>query len=363
LLSSRSTLPYVEQHIPELAAAVRLAGWSLERSVEDYQLLEAGAQNGPQRWSDDLVPVGAKEHIKSSLLRHERVAIRVPIFVRRASASQGESAHFEIYLEHHDEESVLRPIFFREQLLVSGVKRAMGVPKVRSLVVIGEGVLADLLRAAEPPNHTDWDPKTGNFRNEFRDGIQVITFVKTAVKQLLTMVRSGDDEPDPNVTIDFFAVPDDENSKARNRATTAAADKDGDGTKKKKEFPEPKPRKFYIRMTERGFTIVPKRGAPLPDRLHVSAAYDLLSGNPFSQYEPLDFDFNEQRFKIATGADSEVRVTSSNSVDIEIAGPDFETSVVGFDPLRDLIVRAYEPGTDPDDDSATELHEAEEADS
>src|SRR5690606_6048165 len=86
----------------------------------------------------------------------------------------------------------------------------IGVPKVRSLVVIDDEPLAKLLRAAEPPNHTDWDMKTANFKHQYRDGNHVITFVKSAVKQLLTYVRAGEDEPDSTIAIDFFGVPESE---------------------------------------------------------------------------------------------------------------------------------------------------------
>jgi len=358
LLTAVNLVDKVRSEVPEFGEAVELARWALSPDARDPLELLPPSPEGPQRWGADLIPEALREAVNSALVNRERLALRVPIHVRKVGEA-AQSTWFDIYLEHHDGDRVIRPSFFREQLAISGVKRAVGVPKVRALVVIEDQPLADLLRAAEPPNHTDWDMKTANFRHQYRDGNHVITFVKSAVKELLTHVRTGDDEPDLTIAIDFFGVPE--------PGAVPEGRKDGKkGKEPQQKFGgvEPSPRTYSVHLVNGGFAIKPTGSGKLPEKIIVAVAYDVLTGSPWKLYEPADFDLTRRdRSGLAITADGalDYRVLEPNRLELRPQADNFEFRVTGFDPNRDVIVRAYHRKEVPVGDTAAELHEEEEA--
>jgi hypothetical protein len=360
VLTADSITGMVAERWPDQAPSVELAAWSLQEH-EPFVLLPPPA-NGPQKWDSDLVPPDVRAAIGAALLQQERVTVRVPLHVQAAAGSAVPTL-FHIFLEQHDRDRTLSPSFFREQLCISGVKRAVGFPRVRALVVIEDEPLAELLRAAEPPNHTDWDIKTANFKNVYRHGNHVVTFVKTAVKQLMGFVRAGDDEPDLTVAMDFFAITerDDDSPPGGKRKQK----KPGEETPP--EFPgiQARPRSYAIAPVERGFVVRRSAtGGTLPRTLYVTMAYDVLFGSPWKQFEPADFDLtrrNRSGLEVAAAGGVAFNALDANRVQLTLDGSDFEFSIRGFDANRDLIVRAYNPRERIDANTSSELHEPQEA--
>lgn len=356
------TLPgQVRDRWPDLAPAVELAQWSLQESSR--LMLEAPPPEDPQKWAPELVTLESRIAISDLLVRRERAAVRIPLHVRESGSRTPDPTFFDVFLEHHDGDRILAPSFFREQLAISSVKRAVGVPRIRALVVVDDRPLAELLRAAEPPNHTDWDIKTANFKNVYRDGNHVVTFVKSAVKQFMGYVRAGDESPDATVAMDFFAVLDrDESSPPGGRRRK---EKSGDQPPPVFTGVEARPRPFIIDRITNGFVV--RRGdplAPLPQVLYITMAYDVLFGSPWKQFEPADFDLTRRdRTGLTAEASGAVsyKALEPNRIQLRLDGADFEFRVSGFDPNRDLIVRAYNPRERVHAHTPTELHEAQEA--
>ncbi|MDQ3288600.1 MAG: hypothetical protein M3Q42_10155 [Pseudomonadota bacterium] len=360
-LDRNTIIEYVRANLPREAAIVELAAWSLQLQEEERYRFNPSPQNKPQRWSEDLIPDDVRIGIVDKLTQRERIAIRIPVHVHQQDHADPELSFFDIYLEHHDEDRTIRPQFFREQLSISQVKRAVGAPKVRALVVINDRPLANLLRAAEPPNHTDWDPKTANFKDAFRNGTQLITFVKSAVKQLMVYIRAGEDQPDPTIAIDFFAMPERDQNPAPSGGIPKK-DQPGEETEPFEDFPSALgPARYSISDVDGGFVIRQRKGdLPPPPTLRLAIAYDVFSGNPWKQYEPADFDLTRPErsgIRIAESGAAKHKVIEPNRMQISIDGPEFEVRVTGFDRNRDLIVRAYEPEESVDVDQAAELHE------
>lgn len=346
----------------ELLSLVELGDWSL--GIDDAERLETvpPPADRAQTWSSDLIPDGLRSVIAEKLANRDRVAVRVTMHIRPKDQPVPVQTHFDIYLEYHDGDRRLRPAFFREQLAISSVKQAPGVAKIRAIVSIEAGPLADLLRNAEPPNHTDWDQKTGNFKNRYTHGPGAIKFVKNAVKELMTLVRAGDDAPDPNVAIDFFSVSDaDDRPGGRRRRGRRRG---GDPENPDPPLPPPKPKRFRVDLVENGFVIRSgDPGADPPKHIDVKAAYDVLERSPWKQYEPADFDFGRRSnmIEFAANHDAEIAARKENWMRIRVTGPAFEVYVTGFDVNRDLIVNAYDPKESINADPEVELHAAAEA--
>lgn len=69
-------------------------------------------------------------------------------------------------------------------------------------------------------------------------------------------------------------------------------------------------------------------------------AYDLVRGNPFKTFSPLDFDFAKPGYLgvevVATGA--KVEIAAANVLHIIPEDKEFSVEVTGFDTHRDLRV-------------------------
>jgi hypothetical protein len=67
-------------------------------------------------------------------------------------------------------------------------------------------------------------------------------------------------------------------------------------------------------------------------------AYEVRSGNPFKQYTPLDFNVRRKPLKVALKG-AKLRFCRHNAIQIRVERGDFQLSITGFDPHRDLRVK------------------------
>jgi hypothetical protein len=71
----------------------------------------------------------------------------------------------------------------------------------------------------------------------------------------------------------------------------------------------------------------------------VEAAYEVRRGNAFKRYDKNDFEFGKKPLKIS-GTGMKVARARGNRLEVIIDSDDFLVEVTGFDPNRDLSVRA-----------------------
>lgn len=322
-----------------LVPMIRLAEWAQARAPEDFHALVAPGPHGAQSWSPELVPSDIIRHVRQSLSQRQKVALRVPMSVQFRSEGP-RPTFFNIFLEHSDED-VERPVFIRDELIISDV-RSPRTPQVRSLVIVEDGPLANLLRDAETPAHTQWNPDTGNFKNKYKFGPGAIKFVRSSVSELLRIVNQSEEQPDPTITIDFFSIPieneEDEAVPARRRKPRP---RPGTGPDAPPPPPPPKPRRYRIDTLRGGFAIHPGQpgAAPPPFYLDIHVAYDVRRGNPLRKYHPADFDLNRAPItRQVRGV--EIKSTVANRMLALVTNADFSLEVAGFDTDRDLYVRA-----------------------
>lgn len=341
---------------------IDLACWAQQvQDADRIVLASSPPPDLPQKWIPSLLTDEEREIIKDLLLSQERIAIRVPIHIVKSKVNGGSDpvpTYLDIYLEQENaSRSEFKPLFFREQLCINDVKRAAGAQKIRSLVVIDDEPLATMLRAAEPPNHSDWAAGTSNFKGLYIHGNHVVTFVKTAVRSLVSFVRASEDTPDASIAIDYFARPAAEGvvppKPARKKKKPGQ-----DPVDPPPPPPPPKRKRFSLSMVDSGFRIGPgDEGAEPPKSIVVSMAYDVFSGSPWKLYETADFDLTKKGLTLACSGGASVNATDSNKLKIEIESRPFEVFVTGFDTNRDLIVNARPIREVADVDSTNELHE------
>lgn len=340
-----SVLDGIKQHMSEdttgLHGIVQLTQWALSTTPEEHLGLMPPAPQQAQKWDSALMPDDVMSRVKEALTLRKRLALRVPLAVQFKTG--GPVPTFcRIYLEYAEEPRV-RPVFIRDELIISQV-RSPYVSQLRALVLIDDKPLANLLRDAETPAHTQWSPDTGNFKAKYKYGPGVISFVRNSVAEIARIVRQSESEPDPLLAIDFFslpATPDDPN------AVTVPPK----GKPAQKGEPEPKPpfppipkRPQRFRMSDRagGFSIkAGDEGAPKPDKIVIQAAYSLRKGNPLKKYHEADFDLEELNAQGRIKCKGvQIEEAKRNRLVVAVKSLPFEIDVDGFDLNRDLYVKA-----------------------
>jgi hypothetical protein len=325
-------------HIPdvnndELSARVALAQFAISGDEPALQTVPPTPDH-VQKLTDDHIPMNVRDAILDALNGHERIGVRCNLHIHPKNGP-AVPTFCDVYFEHA-EGVHQRPVFVRELLPISGEGKPC--PQLRALVVIRPGPLADLLRAAEGANHTQWSPRTDNFKKRYKGRLGEIEFVSSVVNRIVEIARGNATEPVGGISTFFFSAPlDDDGPKSKNKG------KGKPGPKPEKPEPpedESEPVGYLFSQEPGGFTIKGDPEKTLPKRITVRVAYDVIRGSPWNDYGPDDFDFRKPRGDVkalVSGADLE-RPDPGNRLVIKPTADDFEVIVTGFGESLDLIV-------------------------
>lgn len=325
----------------QLLPIINLSEWAQTRTPAEFQSVTAPPADRAQRWSAELVPPDVLDHIRESLAQHHRVALRVPMFVQPCTTNP-QPTYFSVFLEHASEEHA-KPVFIRDELIISDVKSPR-IPQARSLVIVEDEPLAIMLRDAETPAHTQWSNTTSNFRNKYKyGGASAIKFVCRSVSELLSIINQAEQLPDPSITIDFFSVPippdGDDAVPARRREPR---NRPGGRPSSPPPLLPPPPRRFRIDRLRGGFAIrsADSDSTP-PSFIDIRVAYDVGRGNPLRKYHPADFDLGQSAIRHPTETSGvALKYAKANRMLVAVEHRGFNLEVTGFDPDRDLYVKA-----------------------
>ncbi|MFN4241826.1 MAG: hypothetical protein ACK4PI_01165 [Tepidisphaerales bacterium] len=324
-------------HLPtcgdsELAARLELMRFAIAHGTPAQQTALPGP--GVQKWSEELVPEATRETLREALRRQEVAAVRCQLHIHPKQGGPVPT-HFDVFMQHADISS--KPLFIRGLLPISDVGQT--VPRLRSLVYIPPGPLANFLRAAEGANHTTWSPRSPAFKGQYKQNLGEIDFVSSSVNRLMDVLYGHRDEPVKGVSTSFFFLP---------RPGGPEKAKAGDGRKEGHDPDNPtppdtptEPTTYSFSQQEGGFTIRGKADSPPPESILVRVAYDTIRGSPWAEYDPDDFDFRNRKASdvrvYSSGAEVE-RLDPGNRLRIRPTADDFEVHVAGFNPALDLIV-------------------------
>ena len=140
-------------------------------------------------WDAALVGPEQREKIRDALREGSPTLVRVPVTITEKNKS-GHDSYFEaLWIAGRRESGSARSSCAKASSCRRRGHRG-ALPGVRSIVVIREGGLADLLGDAEGPAHTSWNGKTERFHQRYIYGPQWLTFVKQAPKKLLEIVEA-----------------------------------------------------------------------------------------------------------------------------------------------------------------------------
>jgi hypothetical protein len=314
----------------ELEPRLQLAHWG--RSLAAQQFIHAeSAGNGPQKWDKSRLSETARQQISQQFEQGENVAVRLPVRLKDKKGREYRDSHFDLFFHKAPECSDADVSFFREGLLISGVKPSRW-SGYRGLVVIEEGALGSFLGDAENPSHTLW--QKDNVKGKYTYPEDCLRYVTHSLPNILKTISEEDKQADPTLLIDVFSLPADKpDSKGK---LPQGKDSGGKSPVPKPDIRSGPPKRFLSRQTASGFVIKAGKGQR-PQRLEVEVAYGVRKGNPFNKYDPADFDLSKRPIQIQSNG-ATVSSVSGNLLVVEPLQDDFEVEVSGFDTNRDLYI-------------------------
>ncbi len=304
---------------------------------------------GAYKWSDVPRDEECLTRIREDLDKHCAIAVHVP-FLLRPLEGQPIETYFEVFLRREDDLWRDSPTFVRSDITIPDV-RAKASPGISALVVIREEALATALRHAENPSHRQWqtDAKQEDgrrFKDRYKYAPSTIEFIANSARGIVSLITSTENKPDKAILIDIFSIPaPQDKSEGRAPDEEEPSKKPGDGPDVPTP-PEPKPKAISIAPLGDGFLV---RGRSLATEeplrvLRVKVAYQVTSGDAFRKYRPTDFGFGKDILTICEGA--AIVAAHDNVLVARIDQPEFRIECRGFDPRRDVRVRAEAGGQD-----------------
>jgi hypothetical protein len=286
---------------------------------------------------DDL-PNTLRDVLNANLDEGRVVSIRVPVTVGRKDQPVPPEGHLTVHLRRADGLGGLRPLVIRDGISLTEDKTKT-VFDHTSLIVAEKCALATAIGDAETPAHEQMQHEL--LRDRYKYPRKLVSFVRESASTLVRVLRHGGSEDDPFTLASYFPLEADQGPQKPTTKSKPQGKKPSDDLP---PLPPPSPRRFRVGRVSGGFRVSgnPGAGAP-PEELVVAAAYDVRRGNPFARYQPYDFDLADPGIrKEAQGCT--MASAEGNRLVIRPTKPDFAVTVTGFDPERDLIVRANAPG-------------------
>jgi hypothetical protein len=257
------------------------------------------------------------------------IKFRVPIRIRWSDESEKDT-FFIVLLKRFQGLREAFECYIRSGISITEI-RSLGNRPVAAIFIADDEPLCEFLGDCENPAHTNWNERTEGFKEKYRNGVQLLRFIKKSLNRIVSIL----DEPPPGRQIDFLKeifsipVPPEEREEGEERQERP------DINVTRREAPL-----LVVSQISGGFTVTinPQRtDIQFPFRAIVKIAYDTRRGNPFSQYEPFDFDVGSNAITI-TSTDCIILRKELNVLEMEVTGQNFRLEARGFDTKRDLVV-------------------------
>jgi hypothetical protein len=333
----------------ELMPFLKLAEWACNDAQAGIVQANPLPQDSPPTWTQDAINAEMIPDLRLRFERGDRLAFRVPVWVKPEDGTP-QSSFFDVFLQRDLAMESHHPRFIREGIIVADAVKGK-FHGVFALVVIEHKPLATLLGDAENPAHTEWQERSTNFRGRYQHGASVLRFVKNSVAELVQLITFSEEESDPKTLADIFFLPEAPDP-GEQRKEQIEVRKPGTQTKPPDIVATRNKENIRVSQVKGGFSVSHREGTGLPDKIEIRTAYEVRRGNALRRYQAADFELDKP--PIAVSAESaDVITASENRLVLTHLKPGFRVTVCGFDPSRDLVVRAVaiEPQQEKNDDS------------
>ncbi|MFY0583834.1 hypothetical protein ACN28S_64575 [Cystobacter fuscus] len=232
--------------------------------------------------------------------------------------------------------------YIRQGITITDI-RQIKEPGVRGLLVVDDPELTSLLGDAENPAHTDWQEKSTKVKEGYKHGTFCVRFVRSGIRHIVTFLSAPPEGIKEDLLKDFFFVdrPGGPSTSDGTGGESGQLPQPPGGTPPIPPVIPPSTSSYRLEALAGGFSIRSIPGRSLAGRaIELEVAYEVRRGNAFKRYDRNDFDFGKTAFTITTPVGANVADKDGNRLRLDIIGDEFEINVTGFDPQRDLKVRA-----------------------
>lgn len=353
--------------------AIQLAGslLQLDKSsalhVEVVQ--ESGSTDLNYDWSCYKTSVEPQE-IEAALENGQIVHFHVPMVIK-PNKGEAKLGKFDVLMKRKQGRHF--PMYIRDELIIPNLANRTKTSDSFALIHASNGVIADALRRAECPAHTDWKSTRDKFQEQkYSNANKLIPFVRESAHKLLGKLMTEEGKPDHNLLASILPLP--------NIDAPPQPSKDKQLVEREKkpqktpipdlpDLPPSSPRCWRLRQSAGEIHLSGNSAGFLNSEgylLSLNAAYDLRGRNPYKAHSKFDFDLYKAASK---GIDekSGFRVAKNDGVTILEGGPgslllhvtssDFEITFSPEDLKRDLIMKV---GSTQFGERSDEDEEAEE---
>lgn len=324
---------------PALARLFDLARWAIATADTDHVSFRS-ATSGAPNWDKVSLDAADLAIVRDRFERGERVALRVPMKVHRIGRESGTS-FFAVYLEKDETLRRGQDHYIRQGITISEIHALQG-RGAWAIAVIEDRELSAMLGDSENPAHTDWLARSGKLKERYVHGPSGVSFVKTSVRQIVDLLTRLPEGLDRDLLRDMFYVDVPEENTATTDEGTGRSGRPGDDGPQPPGDPPPAsaPRRFRILPLSDGFRISGRPESGVAGAvIDVEVAYEVRRGNPFARYDECDFRIDQNPIRvIADGV--YIEDAARNRLRFLALRDDFDLHVTGFDPRRDLRVRA-----------------------
>jgi hypothetical protein len=316
------------------------ARWSISQPKSEFVILRQKGTSAPT-WGEDLFVDGSLAKLRERFEKGERLALRVPVKVERYGRPLS-TAHFMIFLEKDPTCPRGEDHYIRQGITITEI-RQLKEPSVRGLLVVDDPELTSLLGDAENPAHTDWQEKSTKIKEGYKHGPSCVRFVRSSIRNIVIFLSAPPEGIKEDLLKDFFFVdrPDGPHTNEGTGGERELPPQPPEGNPPLPPVIPPSTSAYRLDPLEGGFSIRSIPGRSLVGKaVEIEVAYEVRRGNAFKRYDRNDFDFGRSPFTIAIPVGAKEADMDGNKLRFDITGEDFEVNVTGFDPQRDLKVRA-----------------------
>lgn len=320
-----------------LQGVCELARWSIAYPLEQHARLSPPAEASAPRWDDDSLPAHVFQRLRERFDQGRPIAVTAPVWVKPIGG-RNILSEFHVFLQRDERIERSDEHFVRDGITVTGVRTSL--PRgIRLIVSIRDRALSTLVGDSENPAHTEWQERSLKFKGRYHHGPFTLRYIKNVPRELVRLLTRPSAGRDFALLQQIFSL--DVPTEAEVSARTGDVGKAGTGE-------EAGEGEIATVGRERSITLQKLRGGfrvkglssdgQRPKRAVVLAAYEVRRGNPFRQYHRLDFDLARAPIEMK-GRHVRVSLCRDNCLVLEPVQGDFELTVRGFDPHRDLRVR------------------------
>ncbi|MYM63836.1 hypothetical protein [Pseudomaricurvus sp. HS19] len=275
------------------------------------------------------------ENIRDRFSSGKLVGVSLPVKIKRKNPKEDEDSYFSVYIKRPEELTKGLDLYVRGGLTLPGEAKFRDRRALGAMIAEHEPICA-LLGDAENAAHTQWTTNTEKLTKNYRNTQPTITVIKKSVQHLYDLLAEVTEEKDEDALQSFFwfEEPDDKKNKRK---------------RKKPNPPSPIPpippsRPAYtISQIAGGFSISNGEGltdTKLPKELSVEVAYEVVKGNAFKKYNPLDFKVGKGgSITLSATEGVKIIVARENTWTFEISKIPFKLKALGFDETRDLKIK------------------------